>query len=332
MNPTCSIIITVYNCGAHVGAAIESALTQSYQPIEVIVVNDGSTDDTAEVLARFGNRIAVITQPNRGQLSAANAGFARSSGDLVCFLDADDLLDPDTIERICRAWTPTTSKVHFRLRMIDADGAPIGARLLPPYRALPQGDLSATLRRFGFYSTPPTSGNAFARRVLQEIMPLPEDVPLILDTVLIGYAALRGTVAALDTPGGCWRRTGYNISRGGLDKLQFKVRSDEEYIRLMRAKLTASEDQRGTRRPLAARWPQYLKDRLIVERFGGAGRRARLGRLARLRDYLATICVWPEYTAATRVKFAIWAIIVCAAPHWLLRRVPGIAGPNVILS
>jgi glycosyltransferase involved in cell wall biosynthesis len=96
---TVSVIIPAYNHARYLGEAIESALAQSHSPLEVIVVDDGSTDETAEVLTRFGDRIRTLRQRNRGPSAARNAGIAAARGDYLAFLDADDLWLPRKLER-----------------------------------------------------------------------------------------------------------------------------------------------------------------------------------------------------------------------------------------
>src|SRR5690242_16227633 len=98
-----SIIIDNYNYGRYLAAAIDSALSQTHQPLEVIVVDDGSTDDSRAVLDRYAGRVIAITQANAGQASALNAGFARSHGEAVIFLDADDVLLPEQAARVAAA-------------------------------------------------------------------------------------------------------------------------------------------------------------------------------------------------------------------------------------
>ncbi len=93
-----SVIIPTYNRAAMLGAAIESTLTQTRLPGEIIVVDDGSTDDTSNVVGGFGNRVRCITQENRGVAAARNAGLAAAKGDLVAFLDSDDLWYPFKLE------------------------------------------------------------------------------------------------------------------------------------------------------------------------------------------------------------------------------------------
>lgn len=89
-----SVIIPTFNHGRLVGEAIDSALNQTFRAVEVIVVDDGSTDDTPAVLARYGSRIRVIRQSNRRMSAARNAGLAAARGTYVAFLDADDVMAP----------------------------------------------------------------------------------------------------------------------------------------------------------------------------------------------------------------------------------------------
>jgi len=97
-SPLVSVIIPAYNSAAFVLQAVQSALDQTYGNYEVIVVDDGSTDDTKLVLSRFDGQFRYLYQPNRGLSAARNAGIALAKGDFVCFLDADDLWAPDKVE------------------------------------------------------------------------------------------------------------------------------------------------------------------------------------------------------------------------------------------
>ncbi len=98
MQPLVSVIIPCYNYAAYMAATIDSALNQSYPNVEVIVIDDGSTDHTAEVAASYAGRISYYYQSNRGLSAARNAGFRKASGSFVVFIDADDKLAPDYIE------------------------------------------------------------------------------------------------------------------------------------------------------------------------------------------------------------------------------------------
>lgn len=94
-----SVVIPTCNSAQFLAAATESVLAQTYRDIEVIVVNDGSTDNTDDVVRPYLDRIHYIKQCNKGLSAARNAGFKASSGQFVCFLDADDVLMPDKFER-----------------------------------------------------------------------------------------------------------------------------------------------------------------------------------------------------------------------------------------
>lgn len=98
-NPLVSILIPCYNAGRFVGEAIESALGQTHPHVEVIVIDDGSTDNSREVIASFGNRIQYDLGPNRGACAARNRALTLSRGKFIQFLDADDRLMPEKIER-----------------------------------------------------------------------------------------------------------------------------------------------------------------------------------------------------------------------------------------
>jgi len=89
-----SIVIPNYNYGRFIGEAIDSALAQTHPLVEVIVVDDGSTDDSRAVIERYGERVTAIFQANAGQNAACAAGFARAHFDLVVFVDSDDCCCP----------------------------------------------------------------------------------------------------------------------------------------------------------------------------------------------------------------------------------------------
>src|SRR5947199_6506358 len=96
---TVSVIIPTYNRAALVDQAIDSVLSQTRAPTQIIVVDDGSTDQTAQLLDTYGSAITVITQRNAGPAAARNTGLRAATGDLVALLDSDDKLTPNSIER-----------------------------------------------------------------------------------------------------------------------------------------------------------------------------------------------------------------------------------------
>jgi hypothetical protein len=162
------------------------------------VVDDGSTDDSVQVLSQFGDAVTVLTQPNSGMAAAVNHAYRASRGDLVIFLDADDFLQPQCVERVLAAMQPRHAKAHWRMQLVDASGEPFG--LNPPAQtALAEGDLADELCRTGAYVTVPTSGNCYARWALDQLMPVPEqDFKFSADGYLNLGAPMVGPVVAVD--------------------------------------------------------------------------------------------------------------------------------------
>jgi glycosyltransferase involved in cell wall biosynthesis len=173
LNTLVSIVINNYNYGNYVCSAIDSALSQSYNNTEVIVVDDGSKDDSVVMIKEYGERIKSIFKSNGGQASAYNVGFAKSKGDIIIFLDADDILHKDAIRHaVDRFEDDDVVKVQFRLEIIDNEGKPSGIYI--PAGRMPNGYVLHLLLRYGGYGSPPASGNVYRRTVLDKMMPIPE--------------------------------------------------------------------------------------------------------------------------------------------------------------
>ncbi len=147
--PLVSIVINNYNYGRYLRAAIDSSLAQTYPQVEVVVVDDGSTDDSREIIESYGKRILPVIKDNGGQGSAFNAGFAASRGEIVIFLDADDELLSNAIDQVAAAWRPGVAKIQFQLELIDDGDKPLGL-LVPQYRTAirPNTKLAATSETF----------------------------------------------------------------------------------------------------------------------------------------------------------------------------------------
>lgn len=118
-----SIIIPAYNCETLIGQCLDSVLAQTGAELEVIVVNDGSTDRTGEILANYGDAIRLITVPNGGVSKARNMGLSLASGDYVLFADADDSLKEGAVERLVRLLTETDADIiKFTYHILLPDG------------------------------------------------------------------------------------------------------------------------------------------------------------------------------------------------------------------
>ncbi|NQT94640.1 MAG: glycosyltransferase [Lentisphaerae bacterium] len=125
MDPLVSVVIPVYNAARYVAQAVDSVLDQTYAPLQVIVVNDGSTDDTATVLEPYLDRIEYCRQENRGASASRNRGIELAKGKYIAFLDADDLWTPEKISRQVRVLedNPQFGLVHSDTAVIDESGA-----------------------------------------------------------------------------------------------------------------------------------------------------------------------------------------------------------------
>jgi glycosyltransferase involved in cell wall biosynthesis len=131
VRPDVSVVIPTYNHVGFLPSALQSVCGQTFPAQEVIVVDDGSTDDTGEVLRAWEGRIRIIRQPNRGVAAARNAGASMASADLLAFLDADDVWLPTKIEKqvahLCR--DPELGLVHCGVEEMDAEGGFLRRRL-----------------------------------------------------------------------------------------------------------------------------------------------------------------------------------------------------------
>jgi glycosyltransferase involved in cell wall biosynthesis len=129
-----SVVIPVFNQASFIEVAIESVLAQEYEPLELIVVDDGSTDDTPSRLSALGGRFTVLTQENRGASAALNRGIASSRGPLVCWLSADDRFLPGKIRRQveCFLEDPELGLVYTGYERIDAAGRVIADVSIQP--------------------------------------------------------------------------------------------------------------------------------------------------------------------------------------------------------
>jgi hypothetical protein len=202
-----SIIIDNYNYGRFLREAIDSALSQTYPGVEVVVVDDGSTDDSRKIIAGYGARIISLLQANGGQASAFNRGLELSRGEIVCFLDADDTLSPTAIEQAVTLFAEIeVVKVHWPLWIVDEQSRRTGQ--VKPGAPLAEGDLKALFSQGNpEYTAPPQSGNAWRRDFLERVFPLPETVFKTggADDYLSMLSPLFGRIRRTEQPQGTYR-------------------------------------------------------------------------------------------------------------------------------
>lgn len=208
--PLVSIIINNYNYEQFLPIAIESVLNQEYQSLELIVVDDCSTDHSRQVIERYANQIIPVFHTKNGKQGAAfNSGFAKSQGEIILFLDADDYLYPGAIAQIVKTWKPDLAKVHYRLDVVNVEGQS-RCYSYPQGCTLDYGNLSEKILSLGTYSGVPTSGNAISRKALQQVMPIPTQFNTTSDDYLSVLIPLYGAVVAIESPLGAYRIHGSN--------------------------------------------------------------------------------------------------------------------------
>lgn len=111
--PLVSILVNNYNYGSFLSQSIDSALHQTYNNIEVIVVDDGSQDNSPDIIRSYGDKIRPVLKANGGQASALNAGFSNSRGDIICLLDADDIYLPNKVAEVVNAFRKDSNTDWF---------------------------------------------------------------------------------------------------------------------------------------------------------------------------------------------------------------------------
>jgi glycosyltransferase involved in cell wall biosynthesis len=203
--PLVSIIINNYNYDRFLAEAIDSALNQTYQNIEIIVVDDGSTDNSREIITGYGDRIMPILQENGKQAAALNSGFAASHGDIVLFLDSDDYLLPMAVERVVKAFKPGVGKVHYRLQVVDIESKPSGAFIPTTTMKLAYGEVWRELLQTSGYVSTPMSGNAYSRMALTHVFPIPDEYKTTADDYLMISTPFYGEVIGIEEPLGAYR-------------------------------------------------------------------------------------------------------------------------------
>jgi hypothetical protein len=201
------VVVTNHNYARFLPEAIESACGQTHPDVHVVVVDDGSTDDSRQVLDGFADRVEVVLKEQGGQASALNAGLERCRGEVLLVLDADDRLRPQAAERVARAFAadPGLSKVQFPMAIIDSKGRPTGEVKPGGHLRAPTGDQRRAELAFPF-DLPwlPGGGTGFRTEAVRRILPIPAaDYPrsgadwyLVHLTALLGEAALLEEVCA----------------------------------------------------------------------------------------------------------------------------------------
>ena len=332
-----SIVIVNHNYGRFLRQAIQSALAQTYSHTEVVVIDDGSNDNSAEVIGSFGNRIAAVFKNNAGQSSCYSRGLTVASGDLVLYLDADDYLHPHCLSEVIDHWKEGCVKAHFYLDVVDESGRRMDA-------VIPSGRLSKgavplkMMRLFGAYCSPPASGNVYSRDFLGQILPKENDgefrrfeaIQFGADSVPILAAPYFGTIVAIQRVLGYYRR--HSGASGGVTST-FQVATSLQILE--------KEHERDLVRDRAWRFaagrsetskllePSRLKRRLCYLRLSGRGLDPGDNRLNLFVKGVCSCLWWDGYSWTQKIAISGWFVGMAILP---LRIADTLIRPAVGLS
>jgi glycosyltransferase involved in cell wall biosynthesis len=214
--PRVTALINTYNYGRYVEEAIESVLGQDFprSELEVLVVDDGSTDDTAQRVKRFGDRVRYVRKENGGQASAINVGFEKARGGFVAFLDADDVWLPQKLSRVMRAFEarPDAGLVYHAQHKWDTEA---GSLEPDPYFYGVATHFPATAEDLWRCPSEPTSALTFRREAARELLPVPESLTIgMVDAYMMLLMMFVAPVVAVTEHLGKYRIHGQNIGHG----------------------------------------------------------------------------------------------------------------------
>lgn len=216
-SPLVSVLIASYNYTRYIGEAIESSLNQTYSHFEVIVCDDGSTDNSCEVVEAYAqrdSRLKLLRKQNGGVASALNAAYRESSGKIICLLDADDIWMLNKLQRVVDAFKsyPEGGFVIHNVIQIDRHGKFI--KPTPMLRKLASGWMAPfALANGGFVDDlPPTSALCIRREVADFIFPINEFFLRNVDTVVTNLAAFITVIVPVPEVLNMYRLHGANLT------------------------------------------------------------------------------------------------------------------------
>lgn len=317
-----SIIIANYNYVRYVARAIESALALDWPWVEVIVVDDGSSDGSQDVIRRFGRRINAHFRENRGQRVSNNIGFGQASGQVIVFLDADDVLDPQFAREVAAVWAPGVSKVQVQMRHVDAQERTLGS-LVPAISVAPRSDqIRSWAISTSEYPTPPGSGNAYSRDFLERFFPIGREHDSSTDSTCLALAPILGDVVTVLKPLVRYRLHGANDSDLFAEPGRFGREVNRAMVRQRSIELTL--DRLGIAKPpgeTLRRSLHMLQLRVASLRLDPAQHPLPGdSRLVATCDVLRSLFRPSYHSQRKRALVAAWSVATLVAPQNLARR------------
>lgn len=216
-----TVLIDSYNYGRFIGEAIESVLAQEFpaEGMQILVVDDGSTDDTRARVSKYAGRVEYVFKPNGGQASAFNHGIARACGEYVALLDADDYWLPSKVRRVVEEFDkhPDAGLVYHPFREFKTE---TGEWREGGFNAV-SGFVPADKKKILLYTACQTSGLTFRASLVTKLLPLNEEMTIQSDGLLAALIIFLGPVVAIPEPLAVYRIHGSNLyyhSAEGVDE------------------------------------------------------------------------------------------------------------------
>ena len=261
--PQVTVIIDTYNYGCFIEEAIDSVLAQDFPAdrMEILVIDDGSTDDTPERVKKYGSSIQYLRKPNGGQASALNFGFARARGKIIALLDGDDYWLPDKLRTVVAEFEKyqETGLVYHPLREYLVKTGEFREPAFTPV----SGFLPSDIKKAILFDWMFTSSISFRRDILQQLLPIPEGLRIQADGYLCVLAMFLAPIAAIDRPLGIYRIHGNNLfSRNTEDadanrlRLHRRIESSREMVKGLKSWLESHgyDLRQPTVRAMLLRW------------------------------------------------------------------------------
>lgn len=243
-NPLVSVVIPNYNYGVYLPLAIKSVLRQSYEHFEVVICDDGSTDNSWEVLMAYAEnpRVKITRKSNGGPASAWSKAYQLVEGEIICFLDSDDTFRPTKLAEVVQAFSSDPQSglcTHF-LQPMSKHGRPLSA---PLPRILDSGWLASTaLSRGGQVCFPPSSGISIRNQIGEIIFPIPEKLMWTQDAYLSRAGMFLTRVVTIPQILANYRWHGRNINarkKHTINTLAFQVDTESRLHQALIAFLTS---------------------------------------------------------------------------------------------
>ena len=259
-----TVLITTYNYGHFVAQAIDSVLSQDFalEQVQILVVDDGSTDDTAARVKKYGSRVEYFYKPNGGQASALNFGFAKARGEIVALLDADDMFLPAKLARVLDAFRQNAALGMVYHPFVERNMS-TDKRQTSNFH-LVSGDIHTQPDEFFFYIPHPTSCISFRRAALAPLLPIPENIRMLADGYPVDLIVFVAPILAIPESLVVYRVHGQNNYYADESDLPAEVRKtrlqkQQVLFSAMRAWLSANGYQQNQPpvRAFLDRWTLY---------------------------------------------------------------------------